>query len=341
MKLWDKVKKGAEGAANLAKKAGKVVTGVKAYHDRKEAKHLCSEADTLQEETLREDEWRKDIANQELEEFGSVRLGALQSTVKVFLGYLKIMKYNYNEKTYHLGGSVSLTTNDIDSLKRIDMNASEALSATAAAGTAAAAAIQGVPSAVTYLVGRYALASTGTAIAKLHGAAATNAIMAWLGGGSLASGGGGMAAGAAVLEGIVGVSTGIVALASLGIVASVHYSKKLTAAQEYHSQVLVNREKAEAAWDLMDRILERADELKEVTLALEERIIDQLEYMEPLIYDFNTTDPYYVETFKQTALMVKSMSEISQVPIINEKGYVSEESRLQIQQVNTILNREL
>jgi len=144
-----------------------------------------------------------------------------------------------------------------------------------------------------------------------------------------------------VLEGIVGVSTGIVALASLGIVASVHYSRKLTSAQEYHSQVLVNREKAEAAWDLIDRILERADELKEVTLALEERIIDQLEYMEPLIYDFNTTDPYYVETFKQTALMVKSMSEISQVPIINEKGYVSEESRLQIQQVNTILNREL
>jgi len=341
MKLWDKVKKGAEGAANLAKKAGKVVTGVQAYQDRKKANHLRSEADTLQEETLREDERRKDIANQELEEFGSVRLGALQSTVKVFLGYLKIMKYNYNEKTYHLGGSVSLTTNDIDSLKRIDMNASEALSATAVASTAAAAAIQGVPTAVTSLVTHYAMASTGTAIAELHGAAATNAVMAWLGGGSIASGGGGMAAGAAVLEGIVGVSTGIVALASLGIVASVHYSRKLTSAQEYHSQVLVNREKAEAAWDLIDRILERADELKEVTLALEERIIDQLEYMEPLIYDFNTTDPYYVETFKQTALMVKSMSEISQVPIINEKGYVSEESRLQIQQVNTILNREL
>ena len=341
MSFWDKVKKGAKGAANLAKKTGKSITFVDAYHNRKEAKILRTEADSLQEETIRENEWRKDRANQELEEFGSVRLGALQTTVKVFLDYLKIMKYNYNEKTYHLGGSVSLTTNDIDSLKRIDMNASEALSATAVASTAAAAAIQGVPTAVTSLVTRYAIASTGTAIADLHGAAATNAVMAWLGGGSIASGGGGMAAGAAVLQGIVGVSPGIAALASLSIVATVHFSRKLTAAQEYHSQVLVNREKAEAAWDLMDRILERADELKEVTLALEERIIDQLEYMEPLIYDFNTADPYYVETFKQTAMMVKSMSEISQVPIINEKGYVSEESRLQIQQVNTILNREL
>jgi prefoldin subunit 5 len=57
-------------------------------------------------------------------------------------------------------------------------------------------------------------ASTGTAMAALHGAAAANAGWAWFGGGSLAVGGGGMAAGHLILPGIgtaiaVAVSTTI------------------------------------------------------------------------------------------------------------------------------------
>lgn len=48
-----------------------------------------------------------------------------------------------------------------------------------------------------------ATASTGTAITSLGGVAATNATLAWLGGGSLASGGFGMAGGMMVLGGIV------------------------------------------------------------------------------------------------------------------------------------------
>jgi hypothetical protein len=55
------------------------------------------------------------------------------------------------------------------------------------------------------LVGTYGVASTGTAIGALSGAAATNATLAWLGGGSLAVGGGGIAAGTAVLGGLVAV----------------------------------------------------------------------------------------------------------------------------------------
>ncbi|WP_305421171.1 hypothetical protein [Photobacterium leiognathi] len=46
-------------------------------------------------------------------------------------------------------------------------------------------------------------ASTGTAIATLSGAAATNATLAWFGGGALAAGGAGMSGGMMVLGGIV------------------------------------------------------------------------------------------------------------------------------------------
>lgn len=48
-----------------------------------------------------------------------------------------------------------------------------------------------------------ATASTGTAISALSGAAATNATLAWLGGGAIAAGGGGVALGTMVLGGIV------------------------------------------------------------------------------------------------------------------------------------------
>jgi len=51
--------------------------------------------------------------------------------------------------------------------------------------------------------GALASASTGTAIGSLSGVAATNATLAWFGGGSLASGGLGMAGGMAVLGGII------------------------------------------------------------------------------------------------------------------------------------------
>ena len=46
-------------------------------------------------------------------------------------------------------------------------------------------------------------ASTGAAIGGLTGVAATNATLAWLGGGALAAGGGGMALGSMVLGGII------------------------------------------------------------------------------------------------------------------------------------------
>lgn len=81
-----------------------------------------------------------------------------------------------------------------------------------AAGVAAAA---GTGTATSAGVGAFAAASTGTPIASLSGAAATNATLAWLGGGSLAAGGGGVAAGTVVLGGVVMVPVAAVAVGAL------------------------------------------------------------------------------------------------------------------------------
>ena len=62
-----------------------------------------------------------------------------------------------------------------------------------------------------------AAASTGTAIGSLSGAAATNAALAWLGGGTLAAGGGGVAAGAAIVS-VISTGGAVVAVAGIGLI---------------------------------------------------------------------------------------------------------------------------
>ena len=87
-----------------------------------------------------------------------------------------------------------------------------------AAGVGAGVAVAAMgPTVAMGVATTFGVASTGTAISALSGAAATNAALAWLGGGALAVGGGGMAAGNAflALAGPVGW-----AIAGVSIVAS-------------------------------------------------------------------------------------------------------------------------
>lgn len=83
---------------------------------------------------------------------------------------------------------------DLDSANRMAIAGAtgSALGALAGVGTLAA-------------ISAWGTASTGTAIASLSGAAATNASLAFLGGGSIAAGGGGVALGSAILTGGVAV----------------------------------------------------------------------------------------------------------------------------------------
>lgn len=75
------------------------------------------------------------------------------------------------------------------------------------------------PTAAKGVATAFGLASTGTAISALGGAAASNAALAWLGGGALVAGGGGMAAGNAFLAmaGPAGLAIAAISLAASGL----------------------------------------------------------------------------------------------------------------------------
>jgi hypothetical protein len=114
------------------------------------------------------------------------------------------------------------------------------IDASISAGDMAIGATQGAVAGVSTALGAWALAgsfgvaSTGTAISALSGAAASNATLAWLGGGAIAAGGGGMAAGTIVLGGLVAVPV----LAVSGVVQHLIANKKIAQLKEEELKVL-------------------------------------------------------------------------------------------------------
>lgn len=81
---------------------------------------------------------------------------------------------------------------------------------------AGAAFVAMVPNVLMWVATTFGHASTGTAIASLHGAVAANAALAYLGGGALAAGGAGMAGGQALLALAGPVGWGLAAAAAGG-----------------------------------------------------------------------------------------------------------------------------
>lgn len=123
------------------------------------------------------------------------------------------LKYQEVKKVSHSWKQqVDYIYNDFESAKNAEIGSG-------AAGGALGVGVATLgPTAAMGVATTFGVASTGTAISSLSGAAATNAALAWLGGGTLAAGGGGMAAGQLLLTlaGPVGW-----AIAGTTIVASV------------------------------------------------------------------------------------------------------------------------
>lgn len=324
-----------------ALKMGRVVSGYEAYDSRKKANKAKEQADAIVANVKEEDKRRKEECNRVLKAYGESKLHALKTCVRPFLNYIEILGNNYKDKTYFIQGKVHIDNRSIQELKQLDMNASQALGAAAVSGVAASIALAGVPTATTAAVGAFAAASTGTAISSLSGAAATNATLAWLGGGSLAAGGGGMAAGTAVLSTITYATTGVFALAAAGIIGSAYYSKKYTEATKYLEEAKKYRANAKLGWQVVEGINQRAMELESVTHKLEKRMEDLLQYLEPLVYDFQSDDDYYATTFQNAALCAKSISDIAQIPLLDEKGNLNGNTTVVLSNTQQFLNRNL
>lgn len=333
--------KGKKGFWSGLEKIGKVASGVQAYQDRKSSlniKHACEE---YYKGAQKVTQTARENLNIIINEFGKYRLEALHQTTGRFLGILKDMNRENCIKEYNILDNIGINTESIKKMKQLDMEATKALKSTAKVGALGAVAAMGTPVLVTSGVGALATASTGTAISSLSGVTATNATLAWLGGGSLASGGGGMAAGATVLSGITVGATAGVGLIAAGIIASTYYSKKLTEVKEYQNHVETHVSDMEVLWDILDGINIRTNELSDVTKKLEIRLHSEIDFLEPLAIDYITENMYYNSVFQRVGLLAKSMSELAQTPLLDETGSTSIKSSQIILNTNKILNTNI
>ena len=330
-----------EDVSNYAKDMGKLATGMTAYEQRKAAKEKKEKADQIVEETKQKIEQVRFLANNRLETFGRMRCEILKTTVGRFIRIVNSLKNSVKAKEYDLSSSLSIRENDFKELETVEMNGSNLLATAASGGSVAAAALAGVPAAVNASVAALCSASTGTAISQLSGAAARQATLAWLGGGSVAAGGGGVAAGTVVLGAITWTVTAGMALASAGIVAGKIYSQKHTEAENYLAEIQKWEAKSLAAIEVMNGVVMRSDELLSVTSRLEGRIIPVLDELESLVPEFDAQNQAHAKTFQRAAILVKSMSELAQTPLLDADGNLNEQSLLVAEKTQKILNHNL
>ncbi|PGN04342.1 hypothetical protein [Priestia megaterium] len=131
------------------------------------------------------------------------------------------------------------------------------------AGEMALNTAKGASAGVSSALGAWALvstlgtASTGTAIGTLSGAAATNATLAWFGGGALAAGGGGMAAGTVILGGIVVIP----ALTLVGVFNHVQANKKIKEIEKQMNEVVASIDQLQANILKIELIRKRSREV--------------------------------------------------------------------------------
>lgn len=178
-----------------------IVKSIEANVDMKDANNTNAKASAILENAKANLEMHRKACSKALEALGDKKIYTLNASIPRFIHAVEKIK---NVELSETAGLKELDRFCIDKkafseLKEMSGYVSSLLGGASAGVLSGALTAFGAWGAA----GTLATASTGTAIAALHGAAATNATLAFFGGGSLAAGGLGMAGGAVVLGGLV------------------------------------------------------------------------------------------------------------------------------------------
>lgn len=169
----------------------------KAIKDNMDANDLNSSAQSIVRYAESELEVSRDDCQKTLTDLGQLKVEAVQVNIHNFLEEFKKIKNKDDIGDAEIG-NLQLSEFSEQALQEMDEKVSFLVSSGLGAG---GGALSGALAAFGAYNGTmaFAAASTGTAISSLSGVAATNATLAWLGGGTLASGGMGVAGGTLAL----------------------------------------------------------------------------------------------------------------------------------------------
>lgn len=303
--------------------------GVSGAVDHSNASGINGDAQSIVDTANQKVEKQRTTTNEILEDYGSRKLRAFNSVIADFIenfGRLKnvdAIKTPELEKL-NLGDFSTISLNSLRNDYELLKNSGLGLGAGMGGGAALAfGAYNG-----TMLL---ATASTGTAISSLGGVAATNATLAWLGGGSLAAGGGGMALGTMVLGGIVAGP----ALAIFGHIVGNKGEEALNKARSNLEQARTIRDAAKLMADKLEAvqkvtILANAT-LSKVSSLLRKAVHDLKVVIETQGEDYRAFSPENRETVFRSVKLAQLIKAMIDTPILDKNGnlVLATEKRLQ------------
>lgn len=323
------------GATALLTAGAGVAAGVDGISKMEEAKKLGNAAQERYERKRKAVKGTLQATQDLAEEYGQIQIQVRLQTIGRFVTFIERIGQKTSQSNMEfLEGLEGASPQQIQEYKAVALEAKDFTKGGFAAVGAAYAAGQSTVA----LVGLFGTASTGAAIGGLSGAAAWNATLAWLGGGSLAVGGGGMALGTLILGGIaVGP-----ALMIGGCVLGRQGEKAVTEAHRYASKVNTEIAKLDAFEDFLRKVQQRIIELKDLVNSLNDDALKSLLELESKVFirtsilfkdgekldigSINFNPERYAAQFQQTALLIKALAEILKIPVLDAEGNLNKDT---------------
>lgn len=166
----------------------------------------------------------------------------------------------------------------------------------------------------------FATASTGTAISTLSGVAATNATLAWFGGGALSAGGLGMAGGMAVLGGIVAGPV----LAVGGTILAAKARENLAEAKRDYALAEMHAAEMNTAETVVRGIRKAANQYVEIISETVERVRPALDRLAKAVADHGTNFAGYPDDAKRDVYVAVQFAQclkgLLEVPLLHPDG---------------------
>lgn len=297
---------------------------IKAGVDSYRASNINKSANQIVEESTNYINAQRMACGDSLKQLGEEKVFILNNNMTEFLDtFTKIKNVDFRETE----GLLELSKLKIDEQDFVELrelaNFAISLAGGSVAGTAGGAlAAFGAYGAAQAL----ACASTGTAIASLSGAAATNATLAFFGGGSLAAGGMGMAGGAAVLGGLVAGP----ALLVMGFVAGAAAKKSLEQAKTNQLEAIQLAEQLDTAAKQCEAIRRRTYMFHNLLARLDSYFLPFVYKMEDIVKNegddyskYSTDSKKCIASCVSIAISIKGVLDTQ---ILTDDGLLTDES---------------
>ena len=297
-----------------------MVKTVGAKQKNDEAKDVNEKAKKIYDHAKDDADTARQAANEAVQILGQMRIDALQNEISQFMESFNKIHHVEASFSDDVGGALTWRKEEYLKMKELE-NLSFSMASGAFKGSAAGAvtAFGAYGGAMTF-----GAASTGTAIASLSGAAASNATLAFLGGGSLAAGGLGVAGGTMVLGGLVAGP----ALAVLGFTMSAKASANLDKARSNLAKAREIAEELATVRDACYKIRDVAHMYTELLRKLRTLLASLTDEMDWGVGHYGTDYREYPENAKQTVAaamaVFQAIGPVVSSAIITKDGAVDE-----------------